>query len=148
MFQFNGATKIISLQSGDSSVEVRDIYSAWKEWVQESDNSKWPIAFETVGGEPLTPGINAGAYYFIQNDLGWRIRPAEENATIYFEGNLAPADSSLPILINTTGNYNVLVVGLQPITQSVEALLVSQLLQYSQSTRMEKKIDDLTAISV
>ena len=126
MISFDGLNKIITLASGITSVDAKDIYSDWKRWVQESDNSKWPIAFETVGGEDLSPGINAGSYYFIRNDSSWRIRPPEEDTTIYLIGNLTAKDSSLPILIPTTGNYRVLVAGLQPITQSVESLLLGQ----------------------
>ena len=122
----DGLNKIITLESGVTDVAASDLYSDWKDWVGYVDNSKWEQAFETVGGEPLTPGINAGSYFFIRNDLGWRIRPPEEDTTIYINGNLTPKDSSLPILISTTGNYSVLVVGLQPITQSVESLLTLQ----------------------
>jgi len=135
MVDFNGQNKIITLESGVTEIDVRDIYSDWKRWVSESDNSKYQLAFDTIGGDPLTPGITAGAYYFIRNDLGWRIRPFEEDATIYLAGNLTPRDSSFPILTPTTGNYNVLVAGLQPITQSVETLLLAQ-----QSTSYDGKI--------
>lgn len=141
MFSFNGSSKIISISSGVTSFDVKDLYSAWKRWTQEDDNSKWTIAFETVGGEPLTTGINSGAYFFIRNDLGWRIKPPEEDTTIYLLGNLAPKDSAYPILIPTNGDFSVLIVGLQPITQSVEQLLAKEII-------IEKKVDDLTAISL
>lgn len=124
---FDGDNLIITLDSGVTDVDVKaDLYSEWKEWQLIGSNIKYPNAFRTIGGDPLTPGINAGAYFFIRNDLGWRIKPPEEDITIYVVGNLAPQDSSLPILIPTTGNFRVLVAGLQPITQSVEAVLTLQ----------------------
>lgn len=123
---FDGPSKIITLNSGETSVEAQYIYSEWKRWITEEDNSKYEPAFDTIGGDPLTPGIKAGAYYFLRNDLGWRIRPPEEDTTIYLAGNLTPRDSAYPILISTTGDYNVLVAGLQPITQSVNEILTLQ----------------------
>jgi len=121
---FDGPNLTIILDSGVTTVDVEiDLYSDWKEWMLVSDNAKYPLAFRTIGGDPLTPGIDAGAYFFIQNQNGWRIRPPEEDITILFSGNLAPEDSSLPILVPTIGAFSVLVDGLQPITQSVQSLL-------------------------
>lgn len=126
---FDYVNLIITLPSGQSQVDVeRDLYSAWKRSQQANDEPEtgaYP-AFRAIGGDPLTPGIDAGAYFFIRNDLGWRIKPAEEDATILVSGNLAPEDSSLPILIPTTGDFSVLIAGLQPITQSVDTLLELQ----------------------
>ena len=131
MPDFNGNTLIITLDSGVTVVDTeKDLYSAWKEWqlddTQTRNNRKYPQAFRTVGGDELTPGIDAGAYFFLQNQLGWRIRPAEEDATILLTGNLTPEDSSLPILIPTIGDFSVLIAGLQPITQSVDKILTQQ----------------------
>lgn len=126
---FDYTNLIITLPTGQTEVDVeRDLYSAWKRSQKTEDDPEtgaYP-AFRTIGGDPLTPGIDAGSYFFIRNDLGWRIRPAEEDATVLITGNLAPEDSSLPILIPTIGSYRVLVAGLQPITQSVASLLELQ----------------------
>lgn len=124
---FDGVNLLITLPSGQTGVDTeQDIYSAWKRWVTANNTANFPPAFRTIGGDPLTPGIDAGAYFFIRNDLGWRIKPAEEDATVLLTGNLAPQDSSLPILIPTTGNFSVLVAGLQPVTQAVDTLLTQQ----------------------
>lgn len=126
--QFDGINRIITLTAGGAihTVDAQvDLYSDWKEWVQLAENSKHPQAFDTSGGDPLTPGINAGSYYFLRNDLGWRIRPAEEDSNITMVGNLAARDGTLPILIPTIGNFTVGVFGLQAITQSVEQVLSS-----------------------
>ena len=50
-----------------------------------ADNAKFVNAFRTIGGDPLTPGVDAGPYFFLQNqDIppsppltlrdGWRIQ--------------------------------------------------------------------------
>lgn len=127
MPDFNGNTLIITLDSGVTSVDVEtDLYSDWKEWFKISDNAKYPNAFRTSGGDPLQPGIDAGAYFFLQNDAGWRIKPPEENISVLLTGNLAPEDASADLIIPTDGAFTTSVVGLQPITQSVSTLLQIQ----------------------
>lgn len=126
---FDGDNLLITLTAGGAAHEVDvqvDLYSDWKEWVKLTGNAKYPPAFRSIGGDPLTPGINAGAYYFIRNDLGWRIKPAEEDSTISLVGNLAPNDAATPIFEPTTGAFTVAILGLQPVTQSVETILTQQ----------------------
>ena len=128
-YTFDGVNRLIVLPSGSTTLDIADLYSRWKDWSVTDDNTKFVEAFRTTGGDPLTPGVTAGAYFFIRNDLGWRIRPAEEDATILVSGNLAPEDSSIPILVPTLGDFSVLLAGLQPVTQNV-----SELLELQQST--------------
>lgn len=131
---FDGENLLVTLDAtgGVGTVDVQvDLYAEWKGWLLEngpdgSSNRKYPQAFSPDGGNALTPGITQGQYAFIRNDLGWRIRPAEEDATIYFTGNLIPQDATLPIVVPTIGAYTVLMPGLQPITQSVAPLLILQ----------------------
>ena len=123
---FDGENLLITLNAGGIAHEVDaqiDLYSDWKEWVKIGDNSKYAQAFDTDGGSPLTPGLTQGSYYFIRNDLGWRIKPAEEDATITMTGNLVPRDSTIPVFVPTTGAFTVGILGLQPITQSVGLVL-------------------------
>lgn len=122
--EFFGSSLRVVLPSGVSIIDVEpDLYSQWKEWVKIGDNAKYPPLFRTVGGDPLTPGIDAGAYFFWNNVDGWRLRPAEEDATVLFTGNLAPEDSLTDIAVPTLGGYTVLLLGLQPITQNVDTIL-------------------------
>ena len=126
---FDGDSLIITLDSGVTILGAEvDLYNAWKDW-QLAGNMRFPQAFRTIGGDNLTSGVDAGAYFFIQNNLGWRIRPPEEDITILLTGNLSPEDSSLPILIPTAGAYTVLVQGIQPITQNIDTIKTS--LEYS-----------------
>jgi len=134
MATFDGENLVIILDAtgGVGTVDVLvDIYAEWKLWQNTpssggSSNKRYPQALSPDGGNPLTPGITQGSYTFLHNDLGWRIRPAEEDATIYFVGNLVPKDSALPIIIPTLGAFTVSTVGLQAITQSVSPLLKTQ----------------------
>jgi hypothetical protein len=120
---FDGANLLITLASGDatgvSTIDAeQDIYSPWKEYFKTSDNSKFPLAFRTVGGDTLTASLDAGSYFFLQNDLGWRIKPAEQQGqTINITGNLVAEDSTLPMVVPTSAANTVLILGLQPITQ-------------------------------
>ena len=86
------------------------------------DNSKFPLAFRTTGGDPLTPGVQAGSYFFLQNQNGWRIVSFDEDQTINYNGNLVGEDSSIEV-INPTPNRTVLHLGLQPVTQRVDEIL-------------------------
>jgi len=116
---FDGEALVITLDAVTPTLDAEaDLYGEWKTWML-AGNMRYPQAFRTTGGDSLTPGVDAGAYFFIQNQLGWRIKPAEEDATILLTGNLAPEDSTLPVLIPTTGDFTVLVQGIQPITQGI-----------------------------
>lgn len=119
---------IITLPA-QSQVDLgREVYSAWKRAMKANDQPETGVyqAWGTSGGEPLTPGVTAGSYYFLRNDIGWRIKPPEQDIDINLVGNLAPTDTSLPVTIPTTGAFTALITNLQPITQNVEELLSEQ----------------------
>ena len=85
-----------------------------------ADNSKFLAAFRTIGGDPLAPGLDAGPYFFLQNQDGWRIISSDEDQTINYQGSLVGESSSIPIIIVTPGR-SVLHLGLQPITQQTSS---------------------------
>lgn len=134
MTAFDGNTLTITLDAptgGVLNINVQaDLYSAWKQWVQQGDNAKFPLAFRTVGGDELTPGVAAGAYFFLQTQTpaiggyarGWRIISSDADQTVNYAGNLVSEDSSLPLIIPTPGR-SVLHLGLQPVTQRVDEIL-------------------------
>jgi hypothetical protein len=124
---FDGANTLITLDSGVTELDVIDIYSEWKRWMLLGDNAKYTKAFRTIGGDPLTSIINAGAYFFLQNTDGWRIKPPEEDITIYLSGNLAPESSALPSFTETIGAFTAAILGLQPVTQGVSPAMADQL---------------------
>ena len=141
---FDGINLIITLPPGQILVDTeRDLYSAWKRFMlADKENMRFPIAFRgSEGGTPLTGSLDTGAYFFLQNQFGWRIRPSEEDITINFTGNLVPEDLSLPLIIPTIGDFTVLILGLQPITQGVQGLvLIEQML----AGEVEISLDDRT----
>jgi hypothetical protein len=129
-FIFDGPNLLITLPPGTAGVgqiDAQDVYSAWKAWVLVGDNAKYPPAFRTIGGDPLSSIINAGAYYFLRNDFGWRMKPAEEDVNYYLTGNLAAQDTFQSILIPTEGDFTVAIFGLQPVTQGVTPAMAQQL---------------------
>lgn len=119
---FDGTNLIMTLPSATPDIDSEvDLYSDWKEWVKGTGHLYAP-AFRSIAGDPLNATLDAAPYFFIRNDFGWRIRPAEENATVFITGSLIAEDSTLPIIIPTIGAYTVLILGLQPVTQNVDIL--------------------------
>jgi hypothetical protein len=107
---FNGPTKTITIGYDGplTSVSAADIYSRWKDWVA-AGNAQYEQAFaESVGGNDLGGGVALAGYYFLRNDLGWRIKPSEFDYQINIAGDLYPADANTPYIITTTGDYTVL----------------------------------------
>jgi len=123
MISIDGVNLIITLPSATSTMDAQDdFYEPWKEWVKVGDNAKYPPAFRTEGGSPVTATLVSGKYFFLNNTEGWRIRPAEEDATVNITGNLVPEDTTLPVVIPTIGTFRVLILGLQAITQGVTGI--------------------------
>jgi hypothetical protein len=113
---FDGPNKLIIIDFGETSLDAKvDIYSDWKEWVLESDNSKYLQALRTVGGDPTTGAQFISPYYFLMN--GWRIRPHEADHFLVVDGNLFVDGGGNPF-ITTLGAYNVVV----NLTTSVNAV--------------------------
>ena len=100
---FDGANLHITLPSIGSFDVQTQIYSAWKEWVSIGDNAKYPIAFDTIGGDSVGSGQTVAPYFFCRNDLGWRIKMPSSDGEIIVSGNLFPRVSSLPLFEQTTG---------------------------------------------
>lgn len=108
-YTFDGANKLIIIDTGVTSFSVSDVYSRWKDWVQESDNAKYETAFgNSVGGNPLGGGLVLGSYYFLQN--GWLIRPQEASHTLEVTGNLIPIPDTASLFANTVGSFNVQII--------------------------------------
>lgn len=110
----------IILDPAALNVTAQSIYSDWKNALQILDNRKHPPAFDTTGGANVTPDLVEGQYYKVRNDLGWRVRPPEQDGDYFVEGNLVPFDVTLPIGVPTLGNFTAFIIGLQNITQGVD----------------------------
>ena len=81
-YTFDGANREIQLSPGTRSLDVKDLYSRWKDWVLLSDNSKWPIAFTAIGGDIIdsVSGTFVPIYAYLQN--GWHIHAEMTNHTL------------------------------------------------------------------
>ncbi len=97
---------------------AEQIYDDAKVWFLGGENSRFPFPFTTSGGETVTDIELAGQYYFIRNDLGWRIRSTDEDQEVRWTGNLIPTDLTLPIIV-ARATRTVLHLGLQPLTTIV-----------------------------
>lgn len=88
---FDGENRQIIVNPGETDIDIkRDIYSAWKEWVQTKDYSKWVPAIRTIGGDPAGDGF-AGDLYFMIND--WQIVvdiPIDVNGILYSDDFPSP----------------------------------------------------------
>ena len=100
---FDGETLIIQLPNVGTYDVESELYSAWKEWVVLSDNAKYPIAFETTGGDDIGGGQQIAPYFFCRNDLGWRIKAPAANGEVIIVGNLFPRNSLEPMFIESGG---------------------------------------------
>lgn len=104
---FDPVNSLIIVKEGITELDAKiDIYSDWKEWFQQGDNSKWPQAMRTTGGDMTVPGSYIGAYYFLLN--GWRVRPYEGDHQLIIDGNLFVDGGGNPFT-PTVGPYTVLV---------------------------------------
>ena len=84
---FNGASKRIYI-TNTASVAIKEVYSAWKNWLVLDDNLKYLQAFRAVGGDPTASGQTAPVYYFLMNN--WKI--VIDNINVVFSYNLYTDD--------------------------------------------------------
>ena len=109
---FNGNALLINLPPAQTTVDIQtELYSAWKEFLLlDPRNRRFPPAFATEGGTTTVPGEVSGRNFFLRNDLGWRIKSPEEDIQIILAGNLFAADTTLPVVIPTVGDFTVLAI--------------------------------------
>lgn len=120
-YTFDPATLRIILSSGTVAVDVRDMYSRWKEWARTSDNLKYLPAFSATGGDPidLSAGTAIPCYAFLTN--GWRVRPQEAQHTLNVRGGVLLVAGGGDPFVNTLGAFIVRINYSQP----VQAVTVS-----------------------
>lgn len=112
---FDPINKLVTLieppTSGRVAIDVqRDLYSAAKkDWLDDLALNKYKFPFSTFGGNDLGGGVKAGAYFFIDNVSGWRIRPFEEDHYLELTGNLFGLDADTDIFVPTLGAYSVVI---------------------------------------
>ena len=94
-FLFDGPNRLIlepaSASAGTTHDVTRDIYSAWKRWLRQSDNAKYLAAFSVEGGTPIgATGLFTGTTFVLLN--GWKLKPVDVDGQTFIDGNLYSAD--------------------------------------------------------
>ena len=96
---------------GDGKVEINvqvDLYSDAKEtWLASTPYPGFEFPFTTIGGEDLGGSREAGDYYFLRTDLGWRIQPYEADHEVTLVGNLYPTVATDQLTVPVSGAYTV-----------------------------------------
>lgn len=120
---FDGENARIIVGEGVTELNFdEDVYSAWKRWVVESDNAKYPQAIRVVGGDSISATKDLGSTFFLMN--GWRIRPDESDGRLSIVGNIYTDPSGDSILVPTLATHNVLVeISVSNLTDSTIAQL-------------------------
>lgn len=125
---FDPITKIITITeapdvNGRVSIDVqRDLYSdAKKDWQSDLALNRLLFCFRaSFGGQDIGDNKRAGAYYFLDNSSGWRVKPYEATHELVLNGNLFGVDPLTPILVPPDGAFTVAVrLNTSSLTQSV-----------------------------
>jgi len=113
-YSFDGAERLITM-TGDYEIDVKDMYSRWKEWVKDTDEGKNAIAFLSVGGNTIDAlaGTEIPAYIYITN--GWTIRPQEADHTLTVINGVLLREGGGDPFEDTVGAYTVRVNYQQPV---------------------------------
>jgi len=114
-YSFNGATKVITLTPGTTTMSVRDVWSRWVDWWLTDDNSKYQVAFTTVGGNDVdvSAGTSIPIYAFLMN--GWRIKPQESSHTLTVNDGILLVNGGGDPFNPTAGSYVVQINYQQPV---------------------------------
>lgn len=132
---FNGVTKRITVNSGVTTLDIRDdVYSAWVRWVELDDNARFRLAMRVSGFDPI-PGGFTGATYFMIN--GWKLEYdanvvaiagvlySDDYATPYWSSADDPIyPATVSSLVNTAvSTQNIVSGSVESITAAVLAAL-------------------------
>jgi hypothetical protein len=157
---FSGHGRLIKIEESTTAIDITEIYSRWKDWVQADANgdssSKWSIAMRYSGKDPI-PGGFTGSTFFMIN--GWKLvfNPnttavngvlfSEDYATAYWNYDLLPIfPVTVSAVVNQVTTTQNIVTGdissLPNLTQIVTGI-VNQL--YSETIPVNvKEINDIT----
>lgn len=99
-YSFDGASKLITLPIGMTSLDLIDLHSRWKDWVR-SGNAGYEVAFLTVGGDiPAIP-----LYIFLLN--GWRLVPQASDHTLTVSGGLLEVQGGGDPFVDPQGSFKI-----------------------------------------
>jgi hypothetical protein len=113
-YAFDGPERLIVL-GGDFDLDVKDLYSRWKEWLKDTDEAHNIIAFEAIGGNEIDPvaGTEIPAYVYITN--GWTLRPQEADHTLNVINGILLREGGGDPFEDTTGAFTVRINYQQPV---------------------------------
>ena len=124
---FNPLTKVIQLDS--LLVSERQLWTAFVDWSVQSDNLKYGVGMTQLGGV-----VPIALYIFLE--LGWVIRPMEQDGITTITGNILVQGGGSPIT-STVGSWNTLVNMETPVKAvAIETAGGSGLSQEEHSTLM------------
>jgi hypothetical protein len=114
-YTFDGAERLITMSGTPYEIDVKDLYSRWKEWLKDVDEAKTIIAFEAVGGNDidLVKGTKIPTYLYITN--GWTIRPQEVDHTLEVVNGILLREGGGDPFEDTTGAWTVRILYQQPV---------------------------------
>jgi len=132
--------KLIYVNEGVKELDAKiDIYSAWKEWTLGSQEYPFPVwrrpAISAIGGEPITPVVNVGSTFFLEN--GWRIKPWPSGTgyVLNIIGNLFTREA---------GDNPVIPESNVTITLERSSLATASLIGLEEAiTQIEEKVDEV-----
>lgn len=109
---FDGTNKVIIVNFGVTELDFGlDVYSAWKEWMQDPNllNTRYEAALGVVGGDPLPSNRQLGTTFFLEN--GWKLRTWDGDHILTVNGNVFSRDGSDPFIptlqpVRVTVNFN------------------------------------------
>jgi len=113
-FSFDATAKLIILSTGTVSIDLADLWTAWKDWVRLG-NAGCARALDYVGGEPIdeATGKMVPLYLFLLN--GWKIRPYEGDHTLSVVGGTLIGSGGGDPFVSTLGDYTVRIRYEQPV---------------------------------
>jgi hypothetical protein len=114
-YSFDTTNYIIELTTGTTVLDVKDLYSRWKEWVKTGVGSKYNNIFTSIGGDAIdsTNGIYIPPYIFLTNN--WKIKPQETNHKLTVTNGILSVDGGGDPFVSTSGSYNVQINYQQPV---------------------------------
>jgi hypothetical protein len=106
---FDGPNKqiIIGYDGPITNITAAEMYSAWKEWVIAGNAQYQPAFGESVGGNQLGGGVGLSGYYFVRNDLGWKLLHSPYNYEIRVAGDIYPFDPDQTWIDTTPDPHSV-----------------------------------------
>jgi hypothetical protein len=116
---FDGPNQLIIMSSGETTLDVSDLYAAWVEW-DTLNGHAYPAALRRVGGDATFDGHTTPYYLFLEN--GWRLRPYEGNHELRITGGtLLVEGGTLNPIVPTLGAYTVSVRSVMPVLGDIVA---------------------------